>query len=99
MVLSTVSSCKTRVCAYNKGGECHAEAVSVGAEHARCETFTRSVMVTVTRKAESQVNECQLTACKWNRHFCCMAPDITVAPHEDHADCFTYVPRLAVSAA
>lgn len=99
MVVSPVLSCNVHKCAYNKSGECHAAAVNIGPEHARCETFTRSVMMSVTHKAESQVRECQMSACKWNRHYCCMACGVIVASHEDHADCFTYVPRIAVSAA
>lgn len=99
MVVAPILSCSVGKCAFNKSGECRAAVVNIGSEHARCKTFSRSVMRSASYKAEAQVRSCEMSACRWNRHHCCMACGITVASHEDHADCFTYVPRIAVSAA
>lgn len=88
---STVLSCQVEDCAYNQSRECHAPAVSVGSDHAMCDTFTKSGMP--RPEAQPMVASCHIDECQFNQQLACEASGINVAQHEEHADCDTFAPR------
>ena len=88
---STVLSCDVADCAYCQGQECHAPSISVGSDHAMCDTFTKSGMP--REKAMPVVAACQIGECQFNEQMACSASGIKVSRHEEHADCGTFSPR------
>lgn len=94
MDASQVLSCAVEQCAYNKNRECHASGISVGGDHALCDTFTTQVTgVGMSSETTSSVKMCHADVCKFNKEMSCMAPGISVGNHMEHADCVTYVPK------
>lgn len=85
---STVLSCGADGCAYNQSNECHAPSVSIGSEHAMCDTFTESG--TPLENAMPAVSACHIGECQFNQEMACQASGINVAWHERHADCGTF---------
>ena len=88
---SNVLSCKVNGCGYNMNEECRAQAVSIGADHAMCDTFSESG--TAEAEASPLVAACQIDDCQFNESQGCHASGINVAWHEHHADCGTFLPR------
>lgn len=83
-----VLSCGADECVYNNSDECHAPSVSVGSDHATCDTFSKSG--TPKEKAMSPVAACHIDECKFNEDLACAASGINVKTHERHADCKTF---------
>lgn len=83
-----VLSCGADDCAYNKSNECHAPSVSIGSDHAMCDTFTESGMA--QENAMPAVAACHIGECQFNQNMACGASGINVAWHERHADCQTF---------
>lgn len=84
---STVLSCGASECAYNMPDGCHATSISVGSEHAACDTFSLSGVL--EESAHPGVVSCGIPDCQFNSDKICKAAGITVATHERHADCTT----------
>ena len=85
---SLVLSCGAEECAYNESQECHAPAVSIGSDHAMCDTFTETAMP--QDKAMPAVAACHIGECKFNQDMACEASGINLSSHERHADCGTF---------
>ncbi len=92
-----IRSCEAKECLYCKEGHCHAPHIKVAASHAQCEMFTRSVMRYINRRDNSYVEHCRMRSCKWNRHGSCSAHHVDIKYHVDHADCGTYMIRVAAA--
>ena len=73
---STVLNCDADACAYNRSRECHAPSVSIGSDHAVCDTFTKSGMP--EEKATPSVAACHIGECQFNRDMACQASGISV---------------------
>jgi Domain of Unknown Function (DUF1540) len=84
-----VRDCAVFMCAYNQQG-CHAFAITVGSDHAHCETFVEAPNKAGIESVIAQVGACKRADCRHNDGLECMAPAITVGPDQDTADCLTY---------
>jgi hypothetical protein len=84
-----VRDCAVFMCAYNHGG-CHAFAITVGSDHAHCETFVEAPAKAGIESVIAQVGACKRADCRHNDGLECQAPAITVGPDRDTADCLTY---------
>lgn len=87
-----VLDCKVTECAYNQGKQCHAKAITVGSEHAMCDTFMNGAGKGGVQST-GLVGACHMSGCKYNSSLECSAPGIHVGAHVDHADCETYSQR------
>lgn len=88
-----VAACDARDCAYNKEGNCHARAITVGdGVHPGCDTFLQSR--DHSRRADNAgVGACKVKACKHNDDFECQARAIRVGRRQDDVVCLTFLPR------
>jgi hypothetical protein len=83
-----VLTCLAKDCSYNSDCECDAPRIEVGADHARCDTFTTSQVSMAS--AEPKVAMCDIMDCHFNEGSSCEAAGITMATHSGHADCATF---------
>lgn len=86
-----VSECSVTGCAYNDDHNCHAAAITIGGEHARCDTFIdigKGGLDTMI----AHVGACKRSDCVYNESLECRASGIRVGPGQDAADCLTYTP-------
>jgi hypothetical protein len=88
-----VDACDARDCAYNKEGNCHARAITVGdGVHPGCDTFLQSQEH--SRRAEGAgVGACKVKACKHNDDFECQAGSIRVGRRSGTIECLTFTSR------
>jgi Domain of Unknown Function (DUF1540) len=87
-----VRECAVFLCAYNHTGDCHAFAITVGSDHAHCETYVQAPAKAGMESVTAQVGACKRADCRHNDGLECQAPGITVGPDRDSADCLTYDP-------
>jgi hypothetical protein len=86
-----VRDCAVRACAYNRQG-CHAYAITIGSsDTAHCETYA-DLPVKGGVDTLARVGACTREDCQHNDNLLCHAPEITVGPDVDAADCLTYAP-------
>ncbi|GAA2718150.1 DUF1540 domain-containing protein [Micromonospora olivasterospora] len=86
-----VRECVVAACAYNRRGDCHAFAITIGSsDHAHCHTFTTLPKPGGVDTLIAQVGACQREDCRHNSRLECHAPGIRVGPDNDLADCMTY---------
>lgn len=88
-----ILSCSVTDCAYNKNNECHTMAITVGSEHAECDTFYKTASRGGAADLIGAVGACKVEVCKYNKTLECSASGINVAPHGGHADCKTFTQR------
>jgi hypothetical protein len=86
-----VLTCQVMECSYNDREICHADEISVGGNHATCDTFT-TAGVANRQDDMGSVARCDILQCSFNDQQACNASGITVGHHESHADCLTYRP-------
>lgn len=88
-----VAACDAKECAYNKSGQCHARAITVGdGVHPGCDTFLQSDEHS-RRPEGAGVGACKVTGCKHNDDFECQAREIRVGRRQDKVECLTFNPR------
>jgi hypothetical protein len=88
-----VAACDATDCAYNKEGDCHARAITVGdGAHPGCDTFMRSRDHS-RRPDGAGVGACKVKACKHNDDFECQASAIRVGRGSDTVECLTFARR------
>ena len=94
MKMSKILGCSVKECSYNKNGECHTIAITVGdGSHAACDTFYRSQHKGGAPDMHGCVGACRAEDCSFNSLLECTAPGIDVGPHAGHADCRTFSSR------
>ncbi len=86
-----VSSCEVAECAYNRNGECHAMAITIGGEGCpMCDTYFVSEEEGGFNEIKGSVGACHQEDCRYNDALECIAKNISVGMHGDHAECLTY---------
>lgn len=91
--LPAVAECSVDGCSYNDHSSCHAAAVTIGGEGARCATFIPLGVKGGLDRVVSHVGACQRQDCSHNSHLECAAPAVRIGAGRDVADCLTYAPR------
>lgn len=88
--MTDVAACDAKDCNYNKDGNCHAKAITVGdGLHPGCDTFLKSQEH--ARRAENAgVGACKVKACRHNADFECQARSIRIGRREDSVECLTF---------
>ena len=84
-----VVTCQAQECSYNDREVCHAPKIRVGGSHAACDTYTTAGAIDKGDDTGS-VGSCDLMQCVFNDGRRCNASGVTIAQHEQHADCMTY---------
>ena len=95
MDMPSVKRCDAEECAYNKGRQCHALAITVGDEmHPRCDTFCAYSFKGGDSTQVGRVGACKVSDCTYNEKLECSASSIYVGPHmQKDFDCKTYEKR------
>lgn len=93
MKMPDVTECSAESCAYNKGMECHAIAITVGepAGDPACDTFFEAEQHGGVDDMTAGVGACKLSDCSFNTNYECSASSITVGMMDGQADCMTFV--------
>ncbi|HEY3356042.1 MAG TPA: DUF1540 domain-containing protein [Polyangia bacterium] len=90
--LSKIAMCEAKQCAYNRQGECHAAAVTIGdGMHPMCDTFMAGKQGGVPETGA--VGACKVADCRFNQSLECGAGKIELGLHDGHADCRTFTHR------
>jgi len=85
-----VGNCSVRHCAFNREGNCHAQAITVGDSiDPICDTFMASERHN-RRRAHGGVGACKVASCRHNDDLLCTADSVRVGMHDQHARCETY---------
>lgn len=95
MQMPEVNRCEVQECSYNRNGECHALAITIGDTNtnALCDTFLRAGQKGGDMDATGKVGACKADACKHNHDLECSAPGITVGSESGKAKCKTFSMR------
>lgn len=90
--LPQVHECSVDSCAFHADAGCHAGAITIGGEHAHCNTF-----IDITPRAggngTARVGACHRIDCVHNSQLACGAPSVSVGQGDDVADCLTFSAR------
>jgi len=95
-LMPSITTCEVRDCAYNSGINCHALAINVGGPAdacPKCDTFFQAHSKGGNKNLIGSVGACKINKCKFNEFFECVASEVHVTVHEDHADCATFNAR------
>lgn len=92
MEMPKVTNCSVEDCAYNKGQQCHALAITIGDQTTpNCDTFCP---ISAGEGGDPQiiagVGACKTSSCKFNEHLECQAASIMVGRKGNEIDCLTY---------
>jgi hypothetical protein len=88
-----VDACDARDCAFNKGGNCHARAITVGdGVHPGCDTFLPSGEHS-RRTDRASVGACKVKGCKYNDDLECQAQAIRLGRRSNGIECLTFTSR------
>ena len=88
-----VKSCDAVSCVYNKEGQCHTPAITIGDLEPCCDTFQKAESKGGYDDVIGGVGACKVSGCSYNESYECNASEINVVVAEDHADCGTYKPK------
>lgn len=95
MDMTPVTSCSMSSCAYNSGEICHTRAINVG-YHAECNTYVHGSTRGGLKEAKGGIGACMASDCKYNDRLECVAGDVDVSGHENHADCGKFCDRASL---
>lgn len=87
-----VQDCLVTSCAYNEDSHCHAGAITISGDHARCGTFVE-ISFRAGMERNGLVGACHRSECRYNEKLECKAGSVRVGPGADVADCLTYEPK------
>lgn len=88
-----VGNCAAKHCAFNRDGNCHAQAITVGNSiDPVCDTFIASGQHN-KRQPCAGVGACKVARCRHNDDLLCQADSVRVGMHGQHAKCETFDPR------
>ena len=89
-----ILDCNAAVCAYNRSGQCHAYAITVGdGQCPMCDTGFITDKKGGVSDITGKVGACKVSECRFNDSLECDAEGIHVRLHSNHADCGTYQKR------
>ncbi|NLE02057.1 MAG: DUF1540 domain-containing protein [Fibrobacter sp.] len=91
--ISKIIDCQATECVYNKSGQCHTPAITVGDLEPCCDTFFQVKSKGGFLETNGGVGACKVSGCEYNDAFECTASGIHVVMNVDHPDCGTYKPR------
>jgi hypothetical protein len=90
--LPSVQGCSATSCSYNEDSACHAAAITIAGDTAKCGTFVEiSFRGGVDRNGV--VGACHRSECKFNDKLECTASSVQIGSGKDVADCLTYEAR------
>lgn len=85
-----VMECEAEECVYNREGDCHARAITVGdGDTPACDTYMGADRH-ANRREEAGVGACKVTGCRHNSDFECIADSILVGRMSNQAQCQTF---------
>ena len=88
-----VAACEAQRCAYNRDGNCHARAITVGnSQAAFCDTFLESQQHVREARSQAGVGACKAADCQHNNDLECQAEHIRVGQQSEGIACLTYRP-------
>ncbi|WP_285652267.1 DUF1540 domain-containing protein [Actinomycetospora sp. NBRC 106375] len=90
--LPTVQGCSVTSCAYNESSSCHAAAITVAGDNAKCGTFVE-ISFKGGVSSNGVVGACHRSECKFNDKLECTAGSVEIGAGRDVADCLTYEAR------
>jgi Domain of Unknown Function (DUF1540) len=90
--LPQVQSCSATSCAYNQSSTCHAGAITIAGDTARCGTFIE-ISFRGGFEGNGMVGACHRSDCRYNDKLECTAPSVDIGAGADVADCLTYEAR------
>lgn len=93
MMMPQVKNCTVCECFYNLDEICHANAITVGSDHPKCDTYIGDPDHHGTPADTGRVGACKQSDCRFNAERSCGAGSINVDCHEDHGDCVTFEAR------
>ncbi len=89
--LPKVESCSAEECAYNKGQECHAAAITVSETNdPKCSTFSNNSSKGGVENLTAGVGACLQSNCQHNVDLECGASAIVMAFSHGMVNCSTY---------
>ncbi len=92
MDMVQINRCDMITCAFNLNKVCHTPGINVG-PHAECHTYIHGSAKGGFKEANGAIGACLASDCKYNDRLECVAPEISVAGHDIHADCETFEER------
>lgn len=84
-----IFNCNVSECFYNQSNQCHAPAITIGADEPCCDTFLAS-QDHIHRQEKGMVGACHVSACQYNKEMLCGASGINVSPISSSAMCSTF---------
>ena len=90
MAMPKIQKCEMLECSYNLGSQCHAMAITVGGEHAMCDTLLMATHKGGIQDMTGSIGACKVEGCSFNQSFECTASGVSVGMHHEHADCLTF---------
>ncbi len=91
--LPKIKRCSVSQCSYNLEMQCRTPAVTIGSDHAACDTYVNFMEKGGFSNISGSVGACHESECIFNKSLECSAPGIEVGQHKGHADCLTYEAR------
>lgn len=91
--LPKISKCSVTQCSYNMNFQCHTPAITVGSDHAACDSYIDLMDKGGFTNVTGSVGACHESDCLFNKSLECSAPGIEVGQHKGHADCLTFNSR------
>jgi hypothetical protein len=88
-----INKCSVIQCSYNLDMQCHTPAITVGADHAACDTYIELLHKGGFTDISGRVGACHESDCGFNKSLECSAPGIEIGQCHGHADCLTYNPQ------
>ena len=86
-----IDGCEANQCAYNRNGQCHALAITVGdSAGPKCDTFLEGGEKGGDPAATGSVGACKVSSCRYNEMLECSAGKIHVARKAGEVDCMTF---------
>lgn len=95
MQMPEIKQCNVEKCAYNRMGECHALAITVGhASSPMCDTFWETGTKGGDPEQKGHVGACHMSNCMFNESLECQAGDgVSVGMNGSEPDCMTFQTR------
>lgn len=90
--MPTVQACSVTACSYNDNKTCHAGAITIAGDTAKCGTFVE-ISFRGGLDRNGVVGACHRSECKFNDKLECTASSVQIGAGTDVADCLTYEAR------
>lgn len=89
-----VDKCEVASCCFNRDNVCHAQAIQVGDDEPRCDTYSSGGRGKCGfTEYQAEIGACKTASCEFNDKLMCDAPSVKVGWCGDTAECMTYRKR------